>query len=192
MKVKTYLIINALSIFALGSLLNAQDNQPSENANKAAGTTASAAEVPASAASIKEVLSVTDVKAMLDKMWPQIDAMMSTQIQQCLKGQVLSANQQEALNQMRGKMIASMKDELSWEKMEPLYIEVYQKSFTQDEIDGMLAFYKSPAGAAVVKKLPVVMQETMIAMQQRIGPMMQRMQKDTQESVGKLKEQGIK
>lgn len=151
--------------------------------------TAFAAEAPASAESIREVLKVTDAKGLIDKMWPQIDATMAAAMQQALKGKKVSPQQQETLSKMQAKMIASMKEDLSWENLEPMYVEIYQKSFTQTELDGMLAFYKSPAGAAVVKKMPIVMQETMIAMRQKLGPMMQKMQRTVQESASEIQKE---
>jgi len=76
-----------------------------------------------------------------------------------------------------------MRKELSWEQMEPMYLEIYQKSFTQEEVDGLLSFYKSPAGVASIKKMPVVMQETVVTMQQRMGPMMARVQQAVEKAV---------
>ena len=148
-----------------------------------------AAETPASADSVKELLRVTNVRSLLDKTWPQMEAMMGNVMQQSLRGQTLSAQQQQNVHQLETKLVASLKDEMSWDKLEPMYVDIYQKSFSQDEVDGMLAFYKSPAGEAVIKKMPVVVQQTMLAMQQRVIPMMQRIQKDIQESVQQLKQQ---
>jgi uncharacterized protein len=149
-------------------------------------TTAFAAEVPASEASIKEMLQVTEARKMVDGMFPQIEALMKSAMQQAAKGRTLSPSEQKAADHMLSEIMTEMKAELNWDDLEPLYVSVYQKSFTQSEMDGMLAFYKSPAGAAVIRKLPVVVQQTMIAMQQRMGPMMQRMQKAIQDSVSQI------
>jgi hypothetical protein len=59
--------------------------------------------------------------------------------------------------------------------MRPLYIQIYQESFTQEEIDGLIAFYKSPLGIAFVEKMPLVMQKSMTIMQSRTGPLMEKM-----------------
>ncbi|MCY1384950.1 hypothetical protein D9M69_732630 [compost metagenome] len=74
-------------------------------------------------------------------------------------------------------MMALMKKELSWEVLAPMYVDIYGKSFTEDEVQGMLAFYRTPAGQAVVDKMPVVMQHSMEAMQSRMGSLMPEMQK---------------
>ncbi|RYD75034.1 MAG: DUF2059 domain-containing protein, partial [Verrucomicrobiaceae bacterium] len=62
----------------------------------------------------------------------------------------------------------------------------YQKSFTQEELDGIIAFYKTPAGVALVKKMPVVMQQTMIAMQQLMGPLMKRVETSIKETTSEI------
>ncbi len=67
-----------------------------------------------------------------------------------------------------------------------MYTRIYMESFTQDEVDGMLAFYATPAGQALIKKMPVAMQKTMEAMQQMMGPMMQKLQAIQSESIAEL------
>jgi hypothetical protein len=74
-----------------------------------------------------------------------------------------------------------MREELSWEFMESMMMEVYTKTFSQDEVDGMLAFYASPAGRSVITKMPIAMQHSMQVMQQRMTimiPKLQQMQKE--------------
>lgn len=149
-------------------------------------STASAAESPASEASIQEMLRITETRKLVDGMFPQIEAMMRSSMQQALKGHAISAEEQNAIDKMITKMLSTMQEELSWEKLEPLYLSIYQKSFTQEEVDGMLAFYRSPAGAALIKKMPVVIQESMAAMQNRMGPMMQKIQTAVQETIAEI------
>ena len=141
----------------------------------------------ASVDSIRELLAVTEAKKLLDGIFAQIDPLIKASISQSTAGKNLTKEQQLELEKTFPKITAEcvrvMREELSWEQMEPMYLEIYQKSFTQEEVDGLLAFYKSPAGVALVKKMPVVMQETMVAMQQRMGPMMARVQQAVEKAV---------
>jgi hypothetical protein len=41
-------------------------------------------------------------------------------------------------------------------------IRLYKESFSEEEVAGMLAFYKTPAGQAVIFKMPVLTQQIMI------------------------------
>ncbi len=56
-----------------------------------------------------------------------------------------------------------------------MFTEIYQESFSQEEIDGLIAFYASPAGRAYIDKMPLVMQKTMTVMQSRMPAMIERM-----------------
>lgn len=43
---------------------------------------------------------------------------------------------------------------LGWTAMKPALVDLYVKSFTEDQLDQILAFYKTPAGAALLEKMP--------------------------------------
>jgi hypothetical protein len=55
-----------------------------------------------------------------------------------------------------------MADENVDELMEKT-IPIYDRNFTQEDINGLLAFYRSDLGQRVLAKMPVVMQESMLA-----------------------------
>jgi uncharacterized protein len=86
-------------------------------------------------------------------------------------------------------MMGMIKEVLYWNKLEPVYVRVYQKTFTQGEVDGLTAFYKTPTGQALLTKMPAVMQNTLNEMQQMIQPMMQRIQHMQQEVVAEIQAQ---
>ena len=44
---------------------------------------------------------------------------------------------------------------------EALLVPVYDRHFTQEEVDGLVAFYESPLGKKTVEKMPAVMGEAM-------------------------------
>ncbi len=47
-----------------------------------------------------------------------------------------------------------------------LVIPIYVKHLTKEEMEAAIAFYKTPAGQAILAKLPMIMQESMTAGQQ--------------------------
>jgi uncharacterized protein len=148
-----------------------------------------AADTVPSESSIKELLATTQVQKMLDQMLPQMDAMMQRAMAEALKGQTITPDAQKMIDQSRANALAVMKEELAWSKLEPLYIRVYQKSLTQEEVTGMVALYKTPAGQAMINKMPLVMQNTMAEMQTMMAPMMQRLQQSQQQLVAQIKQQ---
>jgi hypothetical protein len=67
-----------------------------------------------------------------------------------------------------------------------MYVRIYQKSFNQQEIDSLIAMYKSPAGQMLLAKMPIVLQNTMGEMQQLMQPVMQRIQRMQQDVVAQM------
>lgn len=133
--------------------------------------------------SIRELLKATKAKALVDGIMVQMDQIMRQARAQATQGRETSPEVNTIAGRMQDKMTALMKEELDWTVLEPLYISVYQETFTQEEIDGMLAFYQTSVGQTVVKKLPVVVQKTMSSMQARMGPMMQKLQAIQEETM---------
>ncbi len=132
-------------------------------------------------ASLHELLEVTHVRTMTDGMFAQMEGAMKTSMQQAAQGQTITPQMQASMDNSAAKSVQFLKGELSWEKLEPMYLQIYGDSFTQSEVDSMLAFYKTPGGQAVINKMPVVMQNSMAAMQQRMGPLMQKLQENMQQ-----------
>ncbi|MEY2485921.1 MAG: uncharacterized protein QOH39_1569 [Verrucomicrobiota bacterium] len=141
---------------------------------------------PAGEASVKQLLEATHARQLIDSMLTQMDGMMKNVMQQVTQGQPVPPQVQKIYDQSRAEVLSAMNDQFSWDKMEPLYVRIYQKSFTQAELDGILAFYKTPAGQAVINKMPVVMQNTMQEVQQMMGPMMQRIQRMQKDMVAQM------
>ena len=140
-----------------------------------------AADTPPSDASLKQLLEVAQARKALDAVMTQMDTMMNNVFQQVTAGQKVTPEMQKIFDKARADIIAIYKQELTWEKMEPLYLRIYRKSLNQSEVDGMIAFYKTPSGQAVINKMPLILQNTMAEVSQMMGPMMQRaeqMQKD--------------
>lgn len=137
--------------------------------------------------SIKEVFALTNSRAMLINVQSQMDGMMKNMMQQSMKDQTINAAQQKVLEKFQAKVIEIQKEELSWDKMEPMFLAIYGNALTQDDVDGMIAFYKSPAGQSFINKMPSIMQQTMISMQKMMGPLMEKMKLASEELSEEMK-----
>lgn len=136
---------------------------------------------PADEAIIRELMVVTETAKLMDGMNAQVDNMMKQAMADALGGKAMTPEQQALFDEMRDRIIAILRDSMSWAKFEPIMIDIYRKSFTRAEVQGMLDFYKSDAGRAVVAKMPLVMQHTMALMNEHmraILPKVQDVQKD--------------
>ena len=132
---------------------------------------------PASENSIKQLLVVTQAQKLADNMQTQINLQMNNIIQKALKGKTPTAKQQKAISTMKNRVMALMQKDFAWEKLEKMYIRLYKESFTEEEVSGMLSFYKTTAGKAAINKMPVLMQKSMQEIQGMISESIPQMQK---------------
>ena len=145
-----------------------------------------AADSPPSEASVKQLLEVTHAHQLVDTIMTQMDTLMKNAMQQATQGQPVPPKVQQTFDKTHSEIMSAVRSEMSWDKLEPMYVRIYQKSFTQQELDGLVAFYKTPAGQALISKMPTVLQNTMGEVQQMMGPMMQRIQQMQQEIVAQM------
>ena len=151
------------------------------------GSALAANDAPASDASIREMLDLTNARQLLDNMKGQMNGLMANAMRDAVKNQTVTPERQAILDRMAAKMSTVVTDTMNWDDLMPIYLRTYRASFTQDEIDGVIKFYKSPAGRAYTKKLPVAMQNIMVEMQGLIKPMQEKMAAIQRESIQELK-----
>ena len=113
---------------------------------------------PPSEASVRELLEVTNGKSVLEGAWNQLDGLMEKAMKDAIGNKPVTEKQEKIMAAMRAETVDLIRSEMSWDKMEPMYIRQYSQTFSQAEIDGMLAFYKSDAGKAVTAKMPQLVQ----------------------------------
>ena len=147
---------------------------------------AQADEAPVSDASLRELLIVTQTHKILDAVMGQVDATIQKATTQALEGKELTPEQQAIFDDGRRQMVSVLSEGLSWDTMEPLYMDIYRRSFTQSELDGLLVFYKSPAGQAMIAKLPIVAQNIMQLTTERMQVIVPKLQQIQQDMVRRL------
>jgi hypothetical protein len=145
-----------------------------------------AADAPPSEASIRELLEVTHARQMIGSVMTQMDTLMKNAMQQITQGQQPTPEVQKIYDKAHSDVLAGIKEQFTWEKLLPMYVRIYQKSLTQKEVDGIVAFYKTPAGQALINKIPTVMKDSMEEMNQMMQPMMQRIQQMQQDMVAEI------
>ena len=145
-----------------------------------------ATDAPPNEASVRQLLEVMQVHKLLDSMMGQVEGVMTQATKQATQGQPITPDVQKQIDKGRAEAMAMMKEILDWNKLEPIYVRIYQKSFTQKEIDDLIAMYKTPGGQALLNKMPIVMQNSMAEMQQMMQPIMQRIQRMQQDVAAQI------
>ena len=57
---------------------------------------------------------------------------------------------------------------LGWKALEPDFIGLYASTYTDEELDGIIAFYKSPIGQKMLEKTPELMSKSSEITQQKM------------------------
>jgi uncharacterized protein len=115
-------------------------------------------------AKIEEIFRLTKIDQMQKQMMSQMSAMMK---QQTMAN--LTPDQQKNATEMSQRVMEFTMQKMSWDVMKPEFIKLYDDTYTEDEISGILLFYQSPAGQAMLAKSPVLVANTMALVQKRMA-----------------------
>ena len=120
-----------------------------------------------------ELLQLTSGEQMMKAMEPMMKSMMA----QAEKN--MPADQRAKASEIQQKMMSLITGLM--EKAKPALAKAYMDVYTEDELDAILTFYKSPAGKAFIQKMPDVMQRSTPVMMQLMTDMQAQMQTAMQE-----------
>jgi hypothetical protein len=138
---------------------------------------------PPSRESLERLLRGMEAEQMVKNVQQYSESMMKGTVDRVAQVRPITPEQRRKLEANSARSSATMRDELSWDKMKPMYMQIYTESFTQEEVDGLIAFYESPAGRAFIAKMPVVLNKSMALMQSRIDAMMRETQAGIKETL---------
>lgn len=125
------------------------------------------AETP-SEKSLTKLLEVTKTQQFLEQSIQDIDTTLQSSMRRALLGKAPTQDQVAIAQDTRDQIFAVLKEELSWERMKKDLMSVYAETFTQEEVDGILAFYETKAGKALLNKIPTVIDKNKVLVQERL------------------------
>lgn len=144
-------------------------------------SSAAIAQEPAapSDATVRELLEITRSRELVDGMRPQLESVTRQAIGEAVDLSQLSPGQARILDEMQAEMIDVFVEDMAWEVVEPDFIAIYKASFTEEELRGMIEFYSTELGQTMIRKMPMVMEQTMGMLgqqMQRAAPRLQDIQ----------------
>lgn len=148
-----------------------------------AGWLAGAQAAPPTAESVERLLVLSKSESVMDSMYAAAEAAMRQAMQQAVGNKRLTAEQERAIQTVPARYMSVLRAELNWATLKPDMIQMYQDVFTQEEIDGMIAFIGTPAGQAMMGKMPALMQRSMVLGQTRMRALMPRMLRVIEEAL---------
>jgi len=118
-------------------------------------------------AKVERLLTLTGVDAQTDRMMDQVYKMAVDNFPSDAPPEVRA--KVEAAQAM---VFAVIRDRMSWRKVRPLYGKLCAEAYTDEDLDGMIAFFSSPAGRSMTAMNPVLMQRSMQMVQSVMTEMM--------------------
>lgn len=152
----------------------------------AASTHAVAA--PAHPASVEQLLILTKSEQLLDVMHTNMEQGIRQGMLQSVGDRPLTAQQQRLLQTLPNRLSTVLRQELNWSTLKALLVPIYSSAFTQEEVDGLIEFYRSPLGQRFATRQPELAQRSGLAAQQLIARVVPRINAAMEAA---LKEAGI-
>jgi hypothetical protein len=115
---------------------------------------------PAKLALIEDMISLAKIDEMIPQMFdrfkqnmrPMMDEAMGPELLNSSRGAEISAE----LTTFEDRLFALLKQRLDFAKLKPQFVKIYDETLTKEELEGVVTFYKSPAGQAVLRKMPQI------------------------------------
>ena len=123
-------------------------------------------------AKIDQLFTAMNVEAQQKAVLAQMQQMVISQMKAALPAGTGQAKAEE----LQKKMFDLIADMTSWPKIKPVIEKAYADTYTEPEIDGILAFYQSSAGKAMVNKQAALMGKVMTGMQGQMAGIMEAIQ----------------
>lgn len=137
----------------------------------------------ASAEKVEELMEELDVKGNVVQMQGMMAKMADDAFRARAQQEGLTAAQMaraQGINDAMSKTFAQM---MAWETLGPRYSAIYQEVLTDAEIDGALAYYRSPVGASMQAKQPELMERSMKVGQSMAMEMMPKLQAEIEKAM---------
>jgi uncharacterized protein len=106
-------------------------------------------------AKAQEMLTLLHMDRLMDQLTNGMMEQMAAVTKQ-LGGNTVKPEDQAKIDEFQKKVVQLVQSQMSWKALEPDYVDIYAKNFTDEQLDAILAFYRSPAGIALVEKLPTL------------------------------------
>ena|SRR5579875_854106 len=108
----------------------------------------------------------------LDKMMDQLMAGITKQVQQMTQSMPGAGNptpeQKKITADFQQHVLNLVEQRLGWKALEPDFITLYASTYTEEELDGILGFYRSPVGQKMLEKTPELMAKSTELTQQKM------------------------
>lgn len=146
---------------------------------------ASFAQEQSHADAARELLALMHSDQMIEETYSQIVPYM----QQMMGRKEVDEERQLIIDRFFNKSVDAMMEELNWEKLEPLMIEIYVGVYSEEELRGLSEFYASPIGQKFVTKQPEMVDASMhlaVQMMENLKPRLEVLREELRDELAIL------
>jgi uncharacterized protein len=127
-------------------------------------------------AKVEEFMKVTNLEQTMTESLNLVTKQVRSGFVEQVMGIKLPPERQKALDAAQDKIEALVLEALGWDAMKQEYGRLYGDAFSEEELDGMIAFYKSSAGKSMVSKTPALMARASEIAQDRMAAVIPQLQ----------------
>jgi uncharacterized protein len=114
---------------------------------------------------VHEILALMRMEETTNRLEQEQEAHLRATAEQELAGAKLDPDQRKSFEELQRKLI-HLRETTTWKAMEPKFVKLYSDAYSEEEIDAILLFYRSPAGRAMLAKAADLTEKS-IAISQR-------------------------
>ncbi|MBU8921174.1 MAG: DUF2059 domain-containing protein [Bacteroidales bacterium] len=126
----------------------------------------------------EELLDAMEMQETIEKSFEMVKEMIPAQMKAMGVSEEATSDEDKEAAQ---KMTDLIMKEVSWDNLKDDYITIYAETFTEEELRGLVAFYKSHVGRKFIEKQPELMKRSMQISQMKMMELMPKIQALTQE-----------
>lgn len=119
-------------------------------------------------AKIDEMFTIMHIDATLKQVVTQSAAQGQRAAKSLFGDHPISDSDQKIIDSHISQLTTLLGTTLDWNKLKPQYTDLYAAAFTEDQVDGIIAFYKSPSGQALLTKTPDLMSQSQQIVQAQV------------------------
>lgn len=127
-------------------------------------------------AKVQEMFTILHLDANMKRLTDSLMQQVRNVTQKQLEGSTLTPDQQQKVDDFQKKAFDLVEKSTSWSVVEPDYVTLYAETYSEPEIDGILAFYKSPVGQSLLAKTPELTTKSIAISQKRVAALMPQLQ----------------
>lgn len=132
-------------------------------------------------AKIEQLFTVMKINQMSDQILGTVRRQMAGMSRSLPDGKEMTPEQKRLLADFQNKVLNLVDQQVNWKALEPQMLTVYANAYSEPEIDGMINFYRSPVGQAMLAKTPQVAEQSLQISQGKLATLQPQIQQLSQQ-----------